>query len=301
MKYIVEIETPIRVDKYITTITDYSRTMVSKLIEDQLVKVNGNVVKANVKVKQDDVIEIEEPKVESLDILPEDLDLEIIYEDEDVIVVNKPSGMVVHPANGHYSGTLVNGLLFQAKSLSTINGVIRPGIVHRIDKETSGLLVVAKNDLAHESLSKQLKDKTVERQYVALVYGTFDYQKGKVDAPIGRDEHDRQKMNVTPKNSKPAVTYFEVIEQFKDKSLITCRLETGRTHQIRVHMAYIKHPIFGDPKYSYKNTPTEHGQYLHAKTLGFSHPRTGEWLVFEAPLPTYFNDYLIELRKEMIS
>lgn len=302
MKIIVESESPVRVDKYITTqIPDYSRTYVSQLIEADLVTVNGVVVRAKQKVKSNDIIEFEEPEAKDLEIKPENLNLDIVYEDEDILVVNKPSGMVVHPANGHYEGTLVNGLLFQAKSLSSINGVIRPGIVHRIDKETSGLLVVAKNDLAHESLSDQLKNKTVERQYVALVYGNFNYTKGRVDAPIGRDDNDRQKMAVTAKNSKSAITYFTVLEQFKDMSLIECRLETGRTHQIRVHMAYIKHPIFGDPKYSFRQTPTEHGQYLHAKTLGFHHPRTNEWMSFDSPLPEYFEAYLEQLRNEMIS
>jgi 23S rRNA pseudouridine1911/1915/1917 synthase len=237
------------------------------------------------------------PPAENYDVLPEEMDLDIVYEDNDILVVNKPKGMVVHPAPGHVSGTLVNGLMAHCKDLSGINGVMRPGIVHRIDKDTSGLLVVAKNDAAHESLSRQLADKTCRREYLAIVHHPFSHTIGTVNAPIGRDPKDRQKMAVTAKNSKEAVTHFEVLENFKDFSYLRLRLETGRTHQIRVHMAYIEHPVAGDPKYGPRKTIDANGQLLHAYKLELIHPVTGEKMEFEAPLDPVFENVLEELRK----
>ncbi len=234
-----------------------------------------------------------------LDIEPEDISLKIVYEDEDVIVVDKPTGMIVHPSAGIMHGTLVNALLFHCKDLSGINGVNRPGIVHRIDKETSGLLMVAKNDNAHRLLSKQLKDHTVVRRYVALVHGLIPHEHGKVDAPIGRNPKDRQSMAVTRTNSKEAVTNFTVLKRYNAMSLIECRLETGRTHQIRVHMSYIGYPVYGDPKYGYRKDDFSHGQFLHAKKLGFIHPTTQKYMEFESPLPDYFQAKLDELQEEL--
>lgn len=230
------------------------------------------------------------------DIEPEDLHLDIYYEDADVLVVNKPKGMVVHPSNGHFTGTLVNGLMYHCKDLSGINGVLRPGIVHRIDKDTSGLLMVAKNDYAHEKLAAQLGEKTVTRKYFALVHGNIPHEAGTIDAPIGRDPADRQRMAVVD-NGKDAVTHFRVLERFDRFTFIECRLETGRTHQIRVHMKYIGHPLAGDPKYGPKKTIDFGGQALHAGVLGFRHPRTGETLTFEAPLPDDFAHLLNTLRR----
>ena len=221
--------------------------------------------------------------------------LDIIYEDKDVIVVNKPSGMVVHPANGHYNDTLVNALMYHCTDLSTINGEIRPGIVHRIDKDTSGLLVACKNDYAHNFIAKQLKDKTTIRKYVAIVYGTFDHLFGKINAPIARDPQNRKKMAVV-EGGKEAITHFKVIEKLGGYTLIECQLETGRTHQIRVHMAYINHPVLGDPLYGPKKQITEYGQYLHAKTLGFIHPSKNELVEFDSSLPKEFEEKLTELR-----
>jgi len=228
---------------------------------------------------------------------PESMPLEIVYEDSDVVVVNKPRGLVVHPAPGHYSGTLVNGLLAHCKDLSGINGVLRPGIVHRIDKDTSGLLMVAKNDKAHMGLAEQLKEHSVDRKYVAIVHGVIPHEMGTIDAPIGRDPKNRQQMAVVFENSKPAITHFVVLERFKEHTLVELKLETGRTHQIRVHMKYIGYPLAGDPKYGPKDTLDLDGQALHAKTLGFTHPRTGERLEFEAPLPKELIDTMQFLRQ----
>lgn len=243
-------------------------------------------------------VEVDLPPVKTLEILPEEMDLDIVYEDDDVIVVNKPKGMVVHPAPGHPDHTLVNGLLAHCKTLSGINGVARLGIVHRIDKDTSGLIVAAKNDKAHQALAEQLADKTCSRTYRAIVHHPFSHIIGTINAPIGRDEKDRQKMGVTAKNSKPAVTHFAVLENFKDYAYLECRLETGRTHQIRVHMAYIGHPIAGDPKYGPRKTIEAGGQLLHAIALEFNHPTTGERMHFEAPLDPKFQEVLDELERE---
>ncbi|QUG85304.1 RluA family pseudouridine synthase [Bacillus nitratireducens] len=286
-----------RIDKFVAEInSEWSRSQVQQWIKDDVVTVNGKSVKVNYKVKGNDEITVTIPDPEELDIQPEDMNLEIYYEDADVLVVNKPRGMVVHPAPGHTSGTLVNGLMHHCTDLSGINGVMRPGIVHRIDKDTSGLLMVAKNDVAHESLVNQLVAKTVTRRYKAIVHGVIPHDKGTIDAPIGRDKKERQSMTVD-ENGKNAVTHFQVLERFKDFTLVECRLETGRTHQIRVHMKYIGYPLAGDPKYGPKKTLDMNGQALHAGILGFDHPRTGEYIQFEAPIPEVFEDALNILRK----
>lgn len=286
-----------RIDKAIVEkFTEFSRSQIQQWLKDGFVTVNGDVVKSNYKVKAADEIEIIRQEPAPLTVEAEDIPLEIVYEDDDVVVVNKPQGMVVHPSAGHASGTMVNALLFHIKNLSSINDVIRPGIVHRIDKDTSGLLMVAKNDEAHESLSQQLKDKTVIRRYVALVHGEIPHDKGTIDAPIGRSKINRQSQTVID-GGKPAVTHFTVLENFEDYTLIECQLETGRTHQIRVHMQYIKYPIAGDPLYGPRKTLPGQGQYLHAKTLGFVHPKTGEELYFEAELPENFQEILKTLNK----
>lgn len=285
-----------RIDKALSQMEEsWSRSQIGNWLDEERILVNGAAVKAKYKVKQGDVIEVTVPEVEDLEIVPEDLNLEIVYEDADVLVVNKPRGMVVHPAPGHTSGTLVNGLMHHCKDLSGINGVARPGIVHRIDKDTSGLLMVAKNDVAHESLVNQLVEKSVTRKYTALVHGHIAHEKGTIDAPIGRDQKDRQKQAVVDKG-KHAVTHFQVIERFGEFTLVECRLETGRTHQIRVHMNYIGFPLAGDPKYGPRKTIDFGGQVLHAGVLGFIHPVTKEYLEFESPLPEDFKQLLEELR-----
>ncbi len=289
-----------RLDKILAlSFQDCSRTLIQQWIQDGHVLVNGKSVKASYKTEMDDCIHVTIPEPEATDILPEDIPLDIVYEDQDVIVVNKPSGMIVHPSAGIYTGTLVNALLYHCHDLSGINGVMRPGIVHRIDKETSGLLMVAKNDMAHQSLSEQLQEHTVTRRYLVLVHGLIPHEFGRIEAPIGRDPHDRQKMTCTDKNAKEAITNFKVVERFKDMTLVECRLETGRTHQIRVHMQYIGYPVYGDPQYGLRRDDTTHGQFLHAKILGFIHPRTHEEMYFESELPDYFSEKLDELRREM--
>lgn len=295
---ITEEEQHQRIDKVLSQWNeDWSRSQVQEWIKEGRVTVNGATVKANYKCEADDRIVVSVPEPEVLEITPEKMDLDIYYEDRDVIVVNKPRGMVIHPAPGHLSGTLVNGLMAHCKDLSGINGVLRPGIVHRIDKDTSGLLMAAKNDYAHEKLSQQLSNKTVTRKYKAIVHGVIPHDVGTIDAPIGRDPKDRQKMAVVD-NGKHAVTHFRVLERFSQYSLIECELETGRTHQIRVHMKYIGHPLAGDPKYGPKKTLNIEGQALHAEVLGFIHPRTEEYLEFKAPLPDDFSRILTFLRSE---
>lgn len=286
-----------RIDKVLSSLNEeWSRTQVQQWIKDGHVIVNGQQVKTNYKAALKDRIEISIPEPEELNAIPEEMDLDIYYEDSDVLVVNKPRGMVVHPAPGHLTGTLVNGLMAHCKDLSGINGVLRPGIVHRIDKDTSGLLMVAKNDLAHESLVNQLVKKTVTRKYKAIVHGVIPHDFGTVDAPLGRDPKDRQSMTVVD-NGKNAVTHFHVLERFNDFTFIECQLETGRTHQIRVHMKYIGYPLAGDPKYGPKKTLDIGGQALHAAVLGFDHPRTSEYLEFEAPMPAELITLLEHLRK----
>ncbi|MBG9550169.1 RluA family pseudouridine synthase [Cytobacillus firmus] len=284
-----------RIDKVLSTLNaDWSRTQVQQWIKDGNVLVNGQKPKTNYKCSANDRIEISIPDPEELDVVPEEMDLDIYYEDQDVLVVNKPKGMVVHPAAGHGTGTLVNGLMAHCKDLSGINGVMRPGIVHRIDKDTSGLLMVAKNDMAHESLVNQLMNKTVKRKYRAIVHGVIPHDYGTIDAPIARDPKDRQSMSVVD-NGKHAVTHFQVLERYRDFTLVECQLETGRTHQIRVHMKYIGYPLAGDPKYGPRKTLDIGGQALHAGVLGFKHPRSGEYLEFEAPAPAYFKELVDNL------
>ena len=287
-----------RIDKVLNErLADFSRSQIQQWIKEQHVSIDHKVIKANYKVSAGDKIVIEIPEPEELDLVPENLNLVIVYEDDDVVVVNKPQGMVVHPSAGHPNGTLVNGLLYQVKNLSTINDVVRPGIVHRIDKDTSGLLMVAKNDHAHESLAQQLKDKTSLRKYVALVHGEIPHEKGRIEAPIGRSKVNR-KMQAVIEGGKPAVTHFEVLKRFEGFTLIELQLETGRTHQIRVHMQYIGYPVAGDPLYGPKKTLKGNGQFLHAKLLGFEHPTTGDSMVFEAPLPEIFEKTLATLQEK---
>lgn len=275
---------------------EVSRTRATELIRDGNVLVNNEKKKAKYKPQVGDVVEVSIPEVQSVELIAEDLNLEILYEDQDVAVINKPSGMVVHPSLGHSRGTLVNGIMHAIKDLSGINGERRPGIVHRIDKDTSGLLMVAKNDKTHESLSGQLKEKTVKREYVALVHGVIDHHLGKIDAPIGRDAKDRMRYEVVS-NGKDAITHFEVLQRFTDYTLLKCRLETGRTHQIRVHMRYIGHSLVGDPLYGPRKTfKSDFGQFLHAKSIGFDHPTTGEFLEFETEVPAEFTNFLNELK-----
>ncbi|MCQ6279732.1 RluA family pseudouridine synthase [Bacillus sp. EB600] len=286
-----------RIDKAVSTFnSEWSRTQVQQWIKDEHVLVNGKPVKTNYKCAFNDKIEIVIPDPEVLDVLPEEMNLDIYFEDKDVLVVNKPRGMVVHPAPGHLTGTLVNGLMAHCKDLSGINGVLRPGIVHRIDKDTSGLLMVAKNDMAHESLVNQLVAKTVTRKYKAIAHGLIPHDFGTIDAPLGRDPKDRQSMTVVDEG-KHAVTHFHVLERFNAFTFVECQLETGRTHQIRVHMKYIGYPLAGDPKYGPRKTLDINGQALHAGVLGFTHPRSGEYMEFEAPLPADFEHLLDQLRK----
>ena len=294
---VLDHESTQRLDKVLSSLnSDWSRTQVQQWIKDGQVLVNHQPVKSNYKCSTNDHIEISIPEPEVLDVIPEEMNLDIYYEDSDVVVVQKPKGMVVHPAAGHVTGTLVNGLMAHCKDLSGINGVLRPGIVHRIDKDTSGLLMVAKNDHAHEHLVNQLVEKTVTRKYKALVHGNIGHDYGTIEAPIGRDPKDRQSMTVV-ENGKHAVTHFHVLERFKEYTFVECRLETGRTHQIRVHMKYIGFPLVGDPKYGPRKTLDINGQALHAAILGFTHPTTNEYLEFEAPLPEEYEKLLETIRK----
>lgn len=291
MKYVIKENNDIlRIDKYLMNNTDISRSKIQEMIKQGLILLNGKKVKSSMMLKLNDEIEIIGKLEEKTNANPEPMDLDILYEDDDLMVINKPSGLVVHPSSGHFSGTLVNGLLAHTNSLSDTNGDVRPGIVHRIDKDTSGLIVVAKNNKAHEKLAMQLKDKTLSRIYVALVHGKINHDTGTIDAPIGRDVNDRKKMCVTDENSKEAITHFKVLERFKNASLIECKLETGRTHQIRVHMNYINHPIVNDPVYGYKRKTTEFGQMLHAKEIGFIHPTTEEYMSFKCNPPKEFEE-----------
>lgn len=289
-----------RIDKAVASFeSDWSRTQIQNFIKDGHVTVNNEPAKSNYKVKVGDVIVVTPPDAIPLDIQAENLNLEIIYEDSDVVVVYKPRGMVVHPAPGHTTGTLVNGLMHQIKDLSGINGVMRPGIVHRIDKDTTGLLMVAKNDVAHVSLVDQLVKKTVTRKYTAIVHGRIAHDKGTIDAPIARDKRERQNMAVVD-NGKHAVTHFRVLDRFDKFTLVECQLETGRTHQIRVHMKYIGYPLAGDPKYGPKKTINFDGQVLHAGLLGFIHPKTGEYLEFSYPLPDDFTNLIQNLKNQTL-
>ena len=289
-------ETGMRLDKFLSEELSFSRSTIQKMITEEVVLVNDLKTKANYKIKVDDVISYEELPEINIDILPVDLPINIVYEDDDVIIINKDTGMVVHPAHGHYDDTLVNALLFHIKDLSLINGVKRPGIVHRIDKDTSGLLMIAKNDEAHQSLVKQLQEKTVERRYMTLVHGVIPHEFGKINAPIGRDPKDRKKMTAID-GGKAAVTHFKVLERFEEFTLLECRLETGRTHQIRAHLKYIGYPVVGDPMYGRRKVIGDDGQFLHAKTLGFDHPTTNEYVEFDSELPKFFTDFMESIRE----
>lgn len=293
MEVRVEENSGIRLDKYLINTIDMSRSKIQKLMDEDYILVNGKSVKPSYVVKNGDIITINDYE-ENSDILPEDIPLDIVYEDDYLLVVNKPSGMVVHPAPGNYTGTLVNALMYHCNNnLSQINGYIRPGIVHRIDADTSGLLLVAKNDNVHNDLAKQISEKSVTRKYICLVHGVIYEDSATIDAPIGRDEKDRKKMCVTGDNSKDAVTHIRVLERYKDATLIECVLETGRTHQIRVHMNYIKHPVVNDPVYGYnKLDDKEFGQMLHAKEIGFVHPVTKKFMDFKVDPPKRFYEIL---------
>lgn len=296
--------TALRIDKFLSkNIPDVTRSAIQGYITNGCVTVNNVEVNKNYKTRLNDIILVSVPDPVELEAIPENIPLDIIYEDNDVIVVNKPKGMVVHPAAGNYTGTLVNALLYHCKdSLSGINGVLRPGIVHRIDKNTSGLLIVAKNDIAHKGLAEQIKEHSFTRQYETIVYGNIKDNTGTINQPIGRNPHDRKKMAVTSQNSKNAVTHFEVLERFNEFTHLAVSLETGRTHQIRVHMAYINHPVAGDDVYGPKKVITKlNGQCLHARKIGFVHPVSGEYLEFTSDLPEYFTNFLNELKSKYYS
>ena len=289
-----------RLDKFLSNVlSDLSRTHISKIIDEGNVLVNDKTAKGSLKIKENDVINIDIPEAKELEINKEEIPLDIVYEDKDIIIINKPQGMVVHPSNGHYEHTLVNAILFHCKDLSGINGVMRPGIVHRIDKDTSGLICVAKNDNAHIELAKQLKDHSMSRTYVALVRGVIPENSGEINLPIGRDPNNRQKMGVTRTNSKEAITYFKVLKRFKEHTLVECHLKTGRTHQIRVHLSYIGYPVEGDPLYAGRKYDTlyKKGQLLVATSLKLIHPSSKEEMTFNIDLPDYFKDILNQLEE----
>lgn len=290
----------VRIDRFLAEqLPDISRSYIQKLIKEKQIYVNGQPVKANYKTGTQDEIKIHIPELIEPDIVPENIPLDILYEDHDILIVNKPKGMVVHPAAGHYSGTLVNALMYYCKDdLSGINGVMRPGIVHRIDMDTTGSLLVCKNDIAHQKMADQLKEHHIKRIYHAIVHGVIKEDEGTVDGPIGRHPIDRKKMSINYKNGKTAVTHYRVLQRFSNYTYVECQLETGRTHQIRVHMASIHHPLLGDSVYGPAKCPFKlQGQTLHAKILGIHHPVTGEYLEIDAPLPQYFSDLLIKLDK----
>ena len=291
-----------RIDKFLSdSIPDMSRAYIQKLIKDGQITVNYKTMKSNYKLSVGDLVSVEEPELQEPDIKAENIPLDILYEDSDLLIVNKPKGMVVHPSAGHYSGTLVNALMHYCKEdLSGINGVMRPGIVHRIDMDTTGSIIVCKNDFAHNAIAEQLKVHSITRVYHAIVYGVIKNDEGTINAPIGRHPIDRKKMSVNEKNGKEAVTHYKVLKRFKNFTYIECRLETGRTHQIRVHMSSIHHPLLGDAVYGPAKCPYKlQGQTLHAKTIGINHPRTGEYLEIEAPLPEYFSDLLKKLENSI--
>lgn len=295
MKIKVEIDN-VRLDKFLADNTEYSRSLILKMLKDGYILVNGNVEKPSYKVNIDDEIEIKDGFIKDTKVEAKKMDLDIVYEDDDIMVINKPSGVVVHPGNGNYDNTLVNGLMYYADNLSDGYEEYRPGIVHRIDKDTSGLIIIAKNNKSQEILGEYFKEHSIKREYIALIHGILDSDSVLIDAPIGRDESSRKMMKVTSKNSKSAITHVKVLKRYKNFTLVKCRLETGRTHQIRVHMKYINHPIFNDPIYS-KDKATEFGQYLHSYSMEFNHPITNEKMYFECPLPKEFQDTLDSLEE----
>lgn len=295
---VLESQSGIRIDKFLSDeLPEMSRSYIQKLIKDDQVTVNGKIVKANYKLGANDFVVVCQPELKEPDILAENIPLHILYEDDDLLIINKPKGMVVHPSSGHYSGTLVNALMFYCKDeLSGINGVMRPGIVHRIDMDTTGSLLVCKNDFSHQHIAQQLKEHSIRRVYHAIVHGVIEEEEGTVDAPIGRHPIERKKMSINYKNGKEAVTHYKVIQRFKNYTYIQCQLETGRTHQIRVHMASIKHPLLGDQLYGPQKNPFKlQGQSLHAKIIGIIHPRTNAYIEADAPLPEYFEKLLKKL------
>lgn len=296
MELLVE-EGNLRIDKYLATNTEYSRSLIAKMVENEYVLVNGKKTKNNYILKSGDKIEIKDGFIEPLDIKPENIPLNIVYEDDDIIVLNKESGMVVHPGNGNNDGTLVNALLYHTNALSDVNGEVRPGIVHRIDKDTSGLMVVAKNNKAHEILADALSKHEIKRDYIALLKGEFLSDTATIDAPIGRDKLNRKKMTVTGENSKDAITDMRVLKRYKGYTLVRLSLHTGRTHQIRVHMEYIGYPVYNDPVYTNDKT-TEFGQFLHSASIDFVHPITKEHMHFECELPKYFKEFLDTLEEK---
>ena len=299
--YIVDLENSnVRLDKFLSNVlTDFSRTHIAKIIDEGGVRVNDKLAKASLKLKEGDKVELILPEVKELEIQKEDIPLDIVYEDSDILIINKPQGMVVHPSNGHFEHTLVNAVMYHSSDLSGINGVIRPGIVHRIDKDTSGLICVAKNDNAHLELAKQLKDHTMSRTYIALVRGVIPENNGEINLPIGRDPNNRQKMGVTRTNSKEAITFFKVLKRYKEHTLVECKLKTGRTHQIRVHLSYIGFPVEGDPLYCGRKYDTlyKKGQLLVATSLTLIHPTSKEEMTFNIDLPDYFTDVLNQLEE----
>ncbi len=295
---VLESQAGIRIDKFLSDeLPELSRSYIQKLIKEEEITVNRKKIKTNYKVNENDLVTINQPELKEPDILAEDIPLDILYEDSDLLIVNKPKGMVVHPSAGHYSGTLVNALMFYCKDdLSGINGVMRPGIVHRIDMDTTGSLLVCKNDFTHQNLAEQLKVHSIKRVYHAIVHGVIKEDEGTIDAPIGRHPIDRKKMSINHKNGKEAVTHYKVIQRFRNYTYIQCQLETGRTHQIRVHMASIQHPLLGDIVYGPAKCPFKlQGQTLHAKIIGITHPRSGTYLEVDAPLPEYFTSLLKKL------
>ena len=298
MKIIVT-ENQERLDKYLANNTEHSRSTIIKMLDNGFIKVNGKIEKASYKVRVNDCIDIEDGFVEETDIVPVKMDINIVYEDDDLIVVDKPSGLVVHPGSGNYDNTLVNGLMHYTNSLSDINGEERPGIVHRIDKDTSGLLVIAKNNKSHAILSEYFKKHdNIKREYIALICGNFPHDSATIDAPIGRDPKDRKKMTVTATNSKEAITHLKVLKKYKDYTLVSLILETGRTHQIRVHMNYIGYPVYNDPVYNTKKA-SEFGQFLHSHKIDFIHPITNKEMHFESPLPEEFQNFIDSLDKDL--
>ena len=297
IKFKIENEANLRLDHFLVEKLEQNRSFITKMIKEEKILVNGKSVKPGYSLKSGDIVDCLESEPKDLDLTPENLNLDIVYEDNDILVVNKPKGLVVHPAKSHQDTTLVHGLLYQMENLSTINGVFRPGIIHRIDKDTSGLLMVAKTDTAHQILAKDLANHDIKRSYICLVHGTFEETNGTIDAPIGRHPKIRIK-NAVVKDGKHAVTHFKVLRTFKEYSLLQCDLETGRTHQIRVHLSFINHPIVGDPLYGFKSDleKVDDGQMLHAYKLTFTHPITKIAMTFEVPLPESFNNYLETLR-----